>query len=71
MCRDQGHIPSKFVGFDDTVNVTLGLPIGLGDHGTAYDIVGTAKLTRRTCWPRSTWLRKWPRTASVGAPQRA
>jgi 4-phospho-D-threonate 3-dehydrogenase / 4-phospho-D-erythronate 3-dehydrogenase len=43
MYHDQGHIPSKFAGFDDTVNVTLGLPIirTSVDHGTAYDIAGT------------------------------
>jgi len=37
MYHDQGHIPSKFAGFDDTVNVTLGLPIVRTsvDHGTA------------------------------------
>jgi 4-hydroxythreonine-4-phosphate dehydrogenase len=45
MYHDQGHIPSKFAGFDDTVNITLGLPIVRTsvDHGTAYDIVGTGK----------------------------
>ena len=45
MYHDQGHIPSKFAGFDDTVNVTLGLPIirTSVDHGTAYDIAGTGK----------------------------
>jgi 4-hydroxythreonine-4-phosphate dehydrogenase len=45
MYHDQGHIPSKFAGFDDTVNVTLGLPIVRTsvDHGTAYDIAGTGK----------------------------
>lgn len=46
MYHDQGHIPSKLVGFHDTVNVTLGLPIirVSVDHGTAYDIAwsGTA-----------------------------
>jgi len=43
MYHDQGHIPSKFAGFDDTVNVTLGLPIVRTsvDHGTAYDIAGS------------------------------
>ena len=43
MYHDQGHIPSKLVGFHDTVNVTLGLPIVRTsvDHGTAYDIAGT------------------------------
>lgn len=40
MYHDQGHIPAKLVGFHDTVNVTLGLPIirVSVDHGTAYDI---------------------------------
>lgn len=40
MYHDQGHIPAKLIGFDDTVNVTLGLPIVRVsvDHGTAYDI---------------------------------
>jgi len=45
MYHDQGHIPAKLGGFDDTVNVTLGLPIirTSVDHGTAYDIAGTGK----------------------------
>jgi 4-hydroxythreonine-4-phosphate dehydrogenase len=45
--HDQGHIPTKLVAFDTTVNVTLGLPIARTsvDHGTAYDIAwkSTAK----------------------------
>jgi 4-hydroxythreonine-4-phosphate dehydrogenase len=38
--HDQGHIPTKLVAFDDTVNVSLGLPIQRVsvDHGTAFDI---------------------------------
>ncbi|AKI98291.1 hypothetical protein IX53_05740 [Kosmotoga pacifica] len=47
MYHDQGHIPLKLVGFDEGINVTLGLPIlrTSVDHGTAYDIVekGVAK----------------------------
>jgi 4-hydroxythreonine-4-phosphate dehydrogenase len=45
MYHDQGHIPSKLAGFDDTVNITLGLPIirTSVDHGTAFDIAGTGK----------------------------
>ncbi|HEW91832.1 MAG TPA: 4-hydroxythreonine-4-phosphate dehydrogenase PdxA [Thermotogaceae bacterium] len=41
MYHDQGHIPMKLVGFDEGVNVTLGLSIlrTSVDHGTAYDIV--------------------------------
>jgi len=40
MYHDQGHIPMKLAGFDDTVNVTIGLPIVRTsvDHGTAFDI---------------------------------
>ncbi|HKJ69182.1 MAG TPA: 4-hydroxythreonine-4-phosphate dehydrogenase PdxA [bacterium] len=40
MYHDQGHIPMKLSGFEEGVNVTLGLPIirTSVDHGTAYDI---------------------------------
>ena len=40
MYHDQGHIPMKSRGFEDAVNVTLGLPIVRTsvDHGTAFDI---------------------------------
>jgi 4-hydroxythreonine-4-phosphate dehydrogenase len=38
--HDQGHIPCKLIAFDETVNVSLGLPIRRTsvDHGTAFDI---------------------------------
>jgi len=40
MYHDQGHIVMKTLGFEQTVNVTLGLPIVRTsvDHGTAFDI---------------------------------
>jgi 4-hydroxythreonine-4-phosphate dehydrogenase len=40
MYHDQGHIPTKLIAFDTTVNVSLGLPIRRTsvDHGTAFDI---------------------------------
>ena len=43
MYHDQALIPAKALGFDDTVNVTLGLPFirTSPDHGTAFDIAGT------------------------------
>ena len=43
--HDQGHIPTKLIAFDETVNVTLGLPIRRTsvDHGTAHDIAWTGK----------------------------
>jgi 4-hydroxythreonine-4-phosphate dehydrogenase len=42
MYHDQGLIPVKLLGFDQSVNLTLGLPIirTSPDHGTAFDIVG-------------------------------
>jgi 4-hydroxythreonine-4-phosphate dehydrogenase len=42
MYHDQGHIPIKLAGFDEGVNVTLGLPFARAsvDHGTAFDIAG-------------------------------
>ena len=43
MYHDQGLIPVKLVDFEESVNVTLGLPIvrTSPDHGTAYDIAGS------------------------------
>ena len=43
MYHDQALIPLKTLGFDDGVNVTLGLPFvrTSPDHGTALDIAGT------------------------------
>jgi 4-hydroxythreonine-4-phosphate dehydrogenase len=45
MYHDQALIPIKTVAFDNAVNVTLGLPFvrTSPDHGTAFDIAGTAK----------------------------
>ena len=42
MYHDQGCIPMKVHDFENTVNVTLGLPIirTSVDHGTAFDIAG-------------------------------
>lgn len=42
MYHDQGLIPVKYLGIDDGVNITLGLPFvrTSPDHGTAYDIAG-------------------------------
>lgn len=43
--HDQGHIPTKLIAFETTVNVSLGLPIQRAsvDHGTAFDIAWTGK----------------------------
>jgi 4-hydroxythreonine-4-phosphate dehydrogenase len=42
MYHDQGLIPLKLPGFDEGVNVTLGLPFPRTspDHGTAFEIAG-------------------------------
>ena len=45
MYHDQGLIPVKYLGVEQGVNVTLGLPLvrTSPDHGTAFDVAGTAK----------------------------
>jgi 4-hydroxythreonine-4-phosphate dehydrogenase len=45
MYHDQGLIPVKYLGLDDGVNVTLGLPLvrTSPDHGTAFDLAGTGR----------------------------
>ena len=48
--HDQGHIATKTFDFDQTVSVTVGLPIlrTSVDHGTAFDIAGTGKASPAT-----------------------
>lgn len=50
MYHDQGLIPVKYLGIEDGVNVTLGLPIvrTSPDHGTAFDIAGTGRADPRS-----------------------
>ena len=45
MYHDQGLIPVKYLGVEQGVNVTLGLPLirTSPDHGTAFDIAGFGK----------------------------
>jgi 4-hydroxythreonine-4-phosphate dehydrogenase len=45
MYHDQGLIPVKYLGVEDGVNATLGLPFvrTSPDHGTAFDIAGTGR----------------------------
>jgi 4-hydroxythreonine-4-phosphate dehydrogenase len=45
MYHDQGLIPVKYLGVDEGVNVTLGLPLirTSPDHGTAFDIAGKGR----------------------------
>lgn len=43
--HDQGLIPIKYMGLDEGVNITLGLPLirTSPDHGTAFDLAGTGR----------------------------
>ena len=45
MYHDQGHIPIKVHGFEESVSVNLGIPFirTSVDHGTAFDIAGQNK----------------------------
>lgn len=45
MYHDQGLIPVKYLGVEQGVNVTLGLPLvrTSPDHGTAFDIAGIGR----------------------------
>ncbi|MDZ4198837.1 MAG: 4-hydroxythreonine-4-phosphate dehydrogenase PdxA, partial [Kiritimatiellia bacterium] len=50
MYHDQGLAPLKLVGFDDGVNLTLGLPIVRTSpaHGTAFDLAGKGRASPRS-----------------------
>jgi 4-hydroxythreonine-4-phosphate dehydrogenase len=50
MYHDQGLIALKTVAFEDSVNITLGLPVVRTsvDHGTAYDIAGRGEADPRS-----------------------
>jgi 4-hydroxythreonine-4-phosphate dehydrogenase len=50
MYHDQGHIPVKLLGFEDGVNVTVGLPFirTSVDHGTAFAVAGKGTADSRS-----------------------
>ncbi len=50
MYHDQGLAPLKMIGFDEGVNLTLGLPIirTSPDHGTAFTIAGKNKASEKS-----------------------
>ncbi|MGH8676789.1 MAG: 4-hydroxythreonine-4-phosphate dehydrogenase PdxA [Burkholderiales bacterium] len=58
--HDQGHIPTKLVAFDETVNVSLGLPIHRTsvDHGTAFDIAWKGKASNANMKSAIAYARK-------------
>jgi 4-hydroxythreonine-4-phosphate dehydrogenase len=47
MYHDQGHIPVKVYGFEESITANLGLPFVRTsvDHGTAFDIAGKGVAT--------------------------
>ena len=55
MTHDHGLIPVKYLGVEQGVNVTLGLPFvrTSPDHGTAYDIAGRREAHRPLANPAS------------------
>ncbi|MCX7278423.1 MAG: 4-hydroxythreonine-4-phosphate dehydrogenase PdxA, partial [Burkholderiales bacterium] len=79
MYHDQGLIPVKYLGVEQGVNVTLGLPLvrTSPDHGTAFDIAGTGvadasslvaaiRMARRLCRFPCDWAyKKTPASASL------
>lgn len=47
--HDQGLIPVKYLGLNEGVNITVGLPFVRTsvDHGTAFDLAGTGRASLR------------------------
>ncbi|GAP35300.1 4-hydroxythreonine-4-phosphate dehydrogenase PdxA [Piscinibacter sakaiensis] len=52
MTHDHGLIPVKYLGVEQGVNVTLGLPFvrTSPDHGTAFDLAGTGRADPASLW---------------------
>lgn len=59
MYHDQGLIPVKYLGVEDGVNVTLGLPFvrSSPDHGTAFDVAGTGVADASSLLAAVRWAR--------------
>lgn len=57
MYHDQGLIPVKYLGIEQGVNVTLGLPFirTSVDHGTAFDIAGKGIADHRSLMAAAHW----------------
>jgi 4-hydroxythreonine-4-phosphate dehydrogenase len=61
MYHDQGLIPVKYLGLEQGVNVTLGLPLlrTSPDHGTAFDIAGTGRADPSSLLAALRLARQW------------
>jgi 4-hydroxythreonine-4-phosphate dehydrogenase len=60
MTHDHGLIPLKYLGVEQGVNVTLGLPFvrTSPDHGTAFDIAGRGVADARSMQAALHWARR-------------
>jgi 4-hydroxythreonine-4-phosphate dehydrogenase len=61
MTHDHGLIPVKYLGLDEGVNVTLGLPFvrTSPDHGTAFDLAGTGRADPASLKAALRMARRW------------
>jgi len=59
--HDQGLIPVKYLGVDEGVNVTLGLPFlrASPDHGTAFEIAAKGVASPDSLLAALKWLQRW------------
>jgi 4-hydroxythreonine-4-phosphate dehydrogenase len=65
MYHDQGLIPVKYLGVEQGVNLTLGLPFvrTSPDHGTAFDIAGQGQADASSLLAAVRMARQWVRPA--------
>ena len=70
MTHDHGLIPVKYLGVEQGVNVTLGLPFvrTSPDHGTAFDIAGTGRADASSLAAAVRMARRF--SASTSSPAR-
>jgi len=66
MYHDQGLIPVKYLGLEQGVNVTLGLPLlrTSPDHGTAFDIAGSGRADSASFMAALQLARQWSASAA-------
>ena len=70
MTHDHGLIPVKYLGVEQGVNVTLGLPFvrTSPDHGTAFDIAGTGRADASSLLAAVRMARRLALSASSSSP---
>ncbi len=68
MTHDHGLIPVKYLGVEQGVNVTLGLPFvrTSPDHGTAFDIAGRALADPASLMAALRWARRSVAASAAG-----